>query len=75
MGQYQFPYLSDNQTRPGEVTAWQQELANAIESVFSKGAVDLPDVVAGLNKTRVKGPNGEDWTEASFTAVMHELGA
>ena len=75
MAQYQFPYLSDNQTRSHEVTAWQQELANAIESVFSKGAVDLPDVVAGLNKTRVKGPDGEDWTEASFTAVMHELGA
>lgn len=75
MSQYAFPYLSDNQTRPGEITAWQQELANAIESVFSKGAVDLPDLVAGLNKTRVRGPNGENWTEENFTAVMHELGA
>ena len=28
---YQYPYLSPHQTRTHEPTAWQQELANAIE--------------------------------------------
>ena len=38
MSNYQYPYLSPHQTRTQEQTAWQQELANAIESIFSKGA-------------------------------------
>lgn len=75
MNTYAFPYLSDNQTRPYEVTAWQQELANAIEGVFTKGARELDEVVAGLNATRVRPPNGGDWTPENFTTVMHELGA
>jgi hypothetical protein len=75
MNRYAFPYLSDNQTRTYEVTAWQQELANAVEGVFSKGARELDEVVAGLNATRVRPPSGGDWTPDNFTAVMHELGA
>jgi len=75
MSQYTYPYLNPVQTRTHEVTAWQQELANAIESVFTKGAKEIDEVVAGLNKTRVRPPNGADWTEESFTALMRELGA
>lgn len=73
--EYQFPYLSPHQTRTQPPTAWQQELANAIEGIFSKGARELDEVVAGLNASRVRPPNGGDWTEANFTAVMKELGA
>jgi len=75
MPDYQYPYLSPRQTRVGEPTAWQQELANAIESVFSKGARELDEVVAGLNASRVRFPSGERWTEENFTALMRELGA
>ena len=75
MSQYAYPYLNPVQTRTNEVTAWQQELANAIESVFTKGARELDEVVVGLNKTRVRPPNGDDWTEETFTALMRELGA
>jgi hypothetical protein len=75
MSQYAYPYLDPIQSRTHEVTAWQQELANAIESVFTKGARELDEVVAGLNGTRVRPPNGADWTEENFTAVMRELGA
>jgi hypothetical protein len=32
-------------------------------------------VVAGLNASRVRPPNGGDWTADNFTAVMRELGA
>ena len=75
MAEYRYPYLSPNQTRTGEPTAWQQELANAIEAVFSKGARELDDVVAGLKLSRVRAPDGGEWTAESFTKVMRELGA
>jgi hypothetical protein len=75
MPEYRYPYLDPHQSRSQEPTAWQQELANAIESVFTKGARELDEVVAGLNDTRVRPPNGGDWTPENFTALMRELGA
>jgi hypothetical protein len=75
MTQYAYPYLNPVQTRTQEVTAWEQELANAIESVFAKGATELDEVVVGLNKTRVRTRDGSDWTEQNFAALMKELGA
>lgn len=75
MPDYQYPYLDPHQTRTHEPTQWQQELANAIESVFVKGARELDEVVAGLNGTRVRPPNGADWTPENFTTLMRELGA
>jgi hypothetical protein len=75
MSDYHYPYLSPHQTRTGELTAWQQELANAIEAVFTKGAQELDEVVAGLNQSRVRPPSGGEWTADNFKAVMHELGA
>lgn len=75
MSAYKYPYLDPHQTRTQEPTAWQQELANAIEGVFTRGARELDEVVAGLNGTRVRPPNGADWTPETFTAVMRELGA
>lgn len=72
---YKYPYLEPHQTRTQEPTAWQQELANAIESVFAKGAYELDQLIAGLNGTRVRPPGGADWTRENFTALMRELGA
>jgi hypothetical protein len=73
--EYRFPYLSPHQARTQSPTAWQQELANAIEGVFSKGARELDELVAGLNASRVRPPSGGEWTKENFTAVMQELGA
>jgi hypothetical protein len=75
MNTYTFPYLSRRQTRDGEPNAWQQELANAIEGIFTKGAKELDQVVAGLNASRVRPPKGGDWTAENFQALMKELGA
>lgn len=75
MPDYQYPSLDPHQTRTHEPTQWQEELANAIESVFVKGARELDEVIAGLNGTRVRPPNGADWTPENFTALMRELGA
>jgi hypothetical protein len=72
---YQYPYLDPHQTRSQEPTAWQQELANAIESIFTKGARELDELIAGLNASRVRPPDGAKWTEQNFTALMRELGA
>jgi hypothetical protein len=69
-----YPYLEPHQTRAAEPTAWEQELANAIEGLFAKGAWELDQVVAGLNKSRVRPPMGGQWTEQNFQAVMKELG-
>jgi hypothetical protein len=75
MADYRYPYLEPVQSQAQDPTAWQRELANAIESVFSKGARELDAVVAGLNGTRVRPPDGADWTPENFAAVMRELGA
>jgi hypothetical protein len=72
---YEYPYLSPHQSRTHEPTTWQQDLANAIEGVFARGARELDELVAGLNASRVRPPNGGDWTADNFTAVMRELGA
>ncbi len=72
---YEYPYLSPNQSRLHEPTTWQQELANAIEAVFAKGALELDELVAGLNASRVRPPNGGDWTKDNLSAVLRELGA
>lgn len=75
MKPYRYPYLDPHQTRTAEPTVWQQELANAIENVFSKGAREVDEVVAGLNKSRVRPLDGGDWTAEKFTTLMRELGA
>jgi hypothetical protein len=72
---YEYPYLSPHQSRTHEPTTWQQDLANAVEGVFARGARELDEVVAGLNASRVRPPNGGEWTADNFTAVMRELGA
>jgi hypothetical protein len=72
---YQYPYLNPIQSRTQEPTAWQQELANAIESIFTRGARELDELIAGLNASRIRPPDGAKWTEQNFTALMRELGA
>ncbi len=75
MKPYRYPSLDPHQSRTAEPTVWQQELANALENVFSKGARELDEVVAGLNKSRVRPLEGGDWTADKFTTLMRELGA
>jgi len=75
MAAYQYPYLDPHQTREHEPTAWQTELAGAIEAAFAKGAYELDALVAGLNASRVRPPTGGDWTAENFTALMREFGA
>ena len=75
MSAYSFPYLEPRQSRDEPPNAWQQELANAIEGIFTRGAKEVDEVVAGLNASRVRPPMGGDWTADNFQSVMRELGA
>jgi hypothetical protein len=75
MSGYQYPYLSAHQTRTEVPTAWQMELAAALEGIFAKGAHSLGELIEGLNASRVKPPHGGPWTPENYTALMRELGA
>ncbi|MCK8784536.1 hypothetical protein M0638_09100 [Roseomonas sp. NAR14] len=75
MSTYQFPALEVHQTRDHEPTEWEYSLADALESIFARGAKELPQVIEGLNNSRVRPPHGGAWTEQNFTALMQELGA
>jgi hypothetical protein len=75
MSAIRFPYLEPRQSRTGEPTAWEQELANAVESIFARGAWELDQLVAGLNQSRVRPPMGGEWTKENLQSVMTELGA
>lgn len=74
MSAYRFPYLSPHQSRRHEPTAWQMELASALESIFAKGAHSLDEVVDGLNASRIKTPDGGPWTADGYKAVIAKLG-
>ncbi len=74
MSSYQYPYLSPHQSRTQEPTQWQNDLASAIEGIFSKGATTLDEVVEGLNASRVRPLDGNQWTIEGYTALMRELG-
>lgn len=63
------------QTRSAPPTEFENQLGDALERVFDSGAVELADVVAGLNKLGFLASDGQPWTEASFQAEMKRLGA
>lgn len=67
--------LKKNQTRSVDPTPYELKLAGAIEEVFGSGRHDLDGLVTGLNEMGILGPNGDQWTEESFTAEMKTLGA
>lgn len=75
MKEYESPYLDPHQSREREPTAWELQLADAIESAFSKGAHDLDSLIRALNASRVRHFTGAVWTTENFTNLMRELGA
>jgi len=63
------------QTRSAAPTEYENRLGDALETVFESGAVELPDVVAGLNALGVRTPDGRPWTPESFQVELKRLGA
>lgn len=72
---YRFPYVQPLQARRGEPSAWEMELAGAIESIFATGAHSLEALIAGLNASRLRPPAGGPWTAENYTALMRKLAA
>lgn len=70
-----WPYLEIHQSRTHEPSPYAYKLAATLEEVFAREGHDLADVVRGLNARKVHAPDGAPWTEQSFRAEMHRLGA
>lgn len=64
-----------HQTRDLPHGDYENRLGDALEALFEAGVKDLPDIVAGLNRSGVKPPNGGAWSEDLFRAEMARLGA
>ncbi|MFC9977286.1 recombinase-like helix-turn-helix domain-containing protein [Spirillospora sp. NPDC127200] len=67
--------LEPVQARKHPLTSYENALADELENVFGTGAHDLPGVVAALNETGVRPPDGADWTPDSLAAELARLGA
>lgn len=68
-------YLEPHQSRHGQPSPYETKLAGAIEEIFGHGTHDLAGLLAELNADGLTAPDGRPWTEESFTAEMHKLGA
>jgi len=62
------------QHRGAAPTAYENALANAMETAFGEGIVDLGPLVARVNALDVRAPDGAAWTVASFRAELARLG-
>jgi hypothetical protein len=72
---YSSPYLSAHQSRTRAPTDWEIALADTLMGIFARGTHDLDSILAELDGSPVRPPGGGSWTEANFSALMHELGA
>lgn len=57
-----------------EPTAFENELADIIEESFARGIHDLGGLVAALNGSRLRPPDGTAWTEATLASILRRLG-
>ncbi|WP_369206364.1 recombinase-like helix-turn-helix domain-containing protein [Streptomyces sp. PU-14G] len=73
--EHAWPCLDVHQSRGHEPTPYEIKLARTLEEVFTQDGHELADVVAGLNARQVHTADGQPWTEETFTAEMHRLGA
>jgi hypothetical protein len=66
--------LEPVQSRHRDITSYEHALADELEGIFGRGVCDLPGLVAALNETGVRPPDGADWTVESFTTEIARLG-
>ena len=77
-GQIEAPGQAHNivwQTRAAAPSEFENALGDALEVVFEGGAETPDQVVEGLNRHGLRGPDGQAWTVALFEAEMARLGA
>lgn len=57
-----------------EQSAYEVALGDALEAILTTGTHDLDGIVAGLNASDIRPPEGGDWTADTFTREMARLG-
>ncbi len=68
-------FLQPNQAQQRPPTPFEDLLGDALERAFSSGITELAPLVVYLNQSGPLGPNGQQWTEQTFEAEIHKLGA
>ena len=61
------------QTRKAEPTQYENDFGDALERVFDDGAVELDQVVNGLNGIGFRTPEGAAWTKERLAAEFRTL--
>jgi hypothetical protein len=61
------------QNRKAEPTQYENDFGDALEKVFEAGAVELEEVVAGLNRVGFRTPEGATWTAERLAAEFRLL--
>jgi hypothetical protein len=61
------------QNRKAEPTQYENDFGDALEQVFEAGAVELDDVVAGLNRIGFRTPEGSPWNAERLAAEFRLL--
>ena len=67
-------YMEQWQAGSGDSVAYETDLGDALEEIFSKNIHDVAGIVVALNDKGLKTPQGEVWTEENFPVMMAELG-
>jgi hypothetical protein len=66
-------YLQPHQARKREPTAYETQLADAMERAFGQGLWELEPLVHALNQSGVHAPDGTPWTASSFQTEIKRL--
>ncbi len=61
------------QTRMRPPTSYENVLGDALEHVFEGGATNLEEVVAALNASSLKTPEGASWTAQNYETTLARL--
>lgn len=67
-------YLMTHQVRHHPSTVYEGLLGDAIERAFGAGHYELPALIAELNHQGISDPDGKEWTEEGYKAVMARYG-
>ena len=61
------------QTRRAEPTTYENDFGDALEKVFSAGALELDEVASGLNALGFRMRSGQKWTNETLAAELRAL--
>jgi Recombinase-like helix-turn-helix domain len=65
--------LEPRQHGTAEPTVFENELGDVMEETFARGIHDLGGLVAALNRSRVRPPDGTAWTEPTLASILRQL--